>query len=343
MNVRAGREIEEREEKVTLSPSTSSVPRVLFFSGKGGVGKTTLAGTAALRLARGGEGDHVLVASTDPAHSLSDLFDQPIGTKGRVVDSKVEAVEIDAPSTVDNLFDGLGSLGESEGIAAAADLLKLASHSPGVDEIVSLDLLLRLIEQPSYDDVILDTAPTGHTLRLLALPELMDRYFGRLLKWKGQITTLSRRLRKIIRLPGPWGKGEILDAEEFGEELNGARGRMQRLGDLMRDPAACSLVLVTIPEAMSVLETARTFAVLTNQGMAVSAVAINMLQPDHPKCPYCTSRRLAQLAQVDRVHALMDEVPIITIEHEVEEPRGPEALRTLADKIWDGRDSILTG
>jgi arsenite-transporting ATPase len=321
---------------------TATTPRVLFFSGKGGVGKTTLAGTASVRLGHGGR--RVLVASTDPAHSLSDLFDLQIGGATRRVAEGVDAVEVDAPGTIDHMFDALGPLPGADVTAALADLLKLASRAPGVDEIVSLDLLVRLVEQPDYDTVVLDTAPTGHTLRLLALPELMDRYFGRLLTWRGQIGKVSSRMRRWLRVPGLQARDEeLLSGEELGEELVGARGRMQRLGDLLRDPGRCSLVLVTIPEAMSVLETARTYAFLVNQGMAVAAIAVNMLQPENEECPFCATRRRAQLEQLDRVRKLMGDVPIITVEHELEEPRGERALAELERKIWDGHSSVLLG
>ncbi len=308
-------------------------PRVLFFSGKGGVGKTTLAGTASVYLAD--KGDQVLVASTDPAHSLSDLFDQQIGGEAAKVADGVYAMEVDAPSTMDNMFDGLGSSGETGGMAAVAGLLKLASHSPGIDEIVSIELILRLIEQPVYDTVILDTAPTGHTLRLLALPELMNRYFGRLLKWQGQIARFSKRLKSIFQT------GKALDAEELGDELAGARGRMRMLGELLRDPGRCSLVLVTIPEAMSVLETMRTLALLTEQNIPVAAVAVNMIQPFESDCRFCTRKRETQLAQLRRIRTLAGEVPIIPVEHEIDEPRGQGPLNGLSQKVWSDWDEVL--
>lgn len=309
-------------------------PRVIFFSGKGGVGKTTLAGTASLRLAQGQRS--VLVASTDPAHSLSDLFDVTIGPDPVAVTHNVFGQEIDAPSTVDKLVAGLGPISESGGVSTAADLLKVASQSPGIDEIVSLDLLLRLVETPEYDTVVLDTAPTGHTLRLLALPELMDRYFGRLLRWRGQFSLLSRRFKKIFR-----GKEELMNGEELGEELAGARGRMQMLAELLRDPARCSLVLVTIPEAMSVLETMRTLELLQGQGMPVAAVAVNMIQPAQPDCAFCTSRRRAHEAQLERIAELVGDVPLLHIEHEIEEPRGVETLEPLAERIWATQEAMI--
>jgi arsenite-transporting ATPase len=316
-------------------------PRVLFFSGKGGVGKTTLAGTASLRLADAGR--RVLVASTDPAHSLRDLFDCSIGGEAVAVAAGVDALEVDATATVNHMLEGLGPLGEASGVAALADLLRLASNSPGVDEIVSLDLLIRQVERPEYDAVVLDTAPTGHTLRLLALPELMDRYFGRLLALRGQVSKLGRRFRRLLR--GLRGADELgaLDGAELGDELAGARGRMQRLGELLRDPARCALVLVTIPEAMSVLETTRTLELLESQGMGVSAVAVNMVQPAQPGCAFCSARRRAHEAQLEEVRRLVGRVPVVAVEHTAAEPRGLAALRLLADLVWTGRDELLCG
>jgi arsenite/tail-anchored protein-transporting ATPase len=313
---------------------TAKAPRVLFFSGKGGVGKTTLAGTASLRLAR--EAQRVLVASTDPAHSLSDLFDEKIGGEAVNLAPGVFGQEIDAPSVVDKMLAGLGPIGEAESMSAAADLLKVASQAPGIDEIVSLDLLLRLIESPEYDSVVLDTAPTGHTLRLLALPELMDRYFGRLLTLRGRLSKISRRLRKIFR-----GRGELMNGEELGEELAEARGRMQMLAELMRDPERCSLVLVTIPEEMSVLETMRTVELLEGQGMPVTAVAVNMIQPQRPQCAFCSSRRRTHEAQLAHIGRLAGRIPLLLVEHEVDEPRGVEALERLSERVWAGRGAIL--
>lgn len=304
-------------------------PKVIFFSGKGGVGKTTLAGTAALTLV--GRQQRVLVASTDPAHSLSDLFDQHIGGKGIEVVPGLEAVEVDAPGTVDNLLEGLGPAAQKGGAAAAADLLKLASNAPGVDEIVSLDLLLRLLETPRHDSVVLDTAPTGHTLRLLSLPEVMDRYFGKLMKWRQQFSKLGKQLRRLLR------SEDAMEPEELGEQLAGARGRMQMLSELLRDPSRCSLILVTIPEAMSVLETTRTYELLTSQEMPVAAIAVNMIQPAQSGCAFCSNRRASQMVHLERIRSLAGDVPLILVEAEVEEPRGVDSLSELATKIWSYR------
>ncbi len=262
---------------------------------------------------------------------MSDLFDTSIGGESVEVAPLLEAVEVDAPGTVDNLLEGLGPAAQRGGAAAAADILKLASNAPGVDEIVSLDLLLRLLETPRHDAVVLDTAPTGHTLRLLSLPEVMDKYFGRLMKWRRQFAKLGRHLRRILR------SDDAMEPEELGEQLAGARGRMQMLAELLRDPTRCSLVLVTIPEAMSVLETTRTLDLLTDQGMPVSAIAVNMIQPNQTDCAFCRNRHATQMTHLERVRALAGDIPLILVEAEVEEPRGIEALGELATKIWSYR------
>jgi arsenite-transporting ATPase len=320
-------------EQESMAPTGKKAPHVLFFSGKGGVGKTTLAGTASVYLANK-RAERVLVASTDPAHSLGDLFDATIGAEAQKVAYRVDAVEIDAPSAVDSMFDSFGDIGA---MSAITDILKMASHSPGIDEIISLDLLMKLVENPEYDSVILDTAPTGHTMRLLALPELMNAYFGKLLKWRKQFGRVGKTIKKLFR-----GSGE-LDAGNFEEELDVSQGRMRMMGDLLRDPKQCSLVLVTIPEALSVAETNRTLQYLTEQGIPVAAVVVNMIQPDTDHCAFCSQRRKSQLVQIDRMGELAKGVEILTVEHLVEEPRGEESLKDLSIAVWAGREDILLG
>ncbi len=315
--------------------SIARTPRVLFFSGKGGVGKTTLAGTASLHLAQ--KGEKVLVASTDPAHSLSDLFATQLSGEATTVASGVDAVEVDASGTLEQMVQGLGPVNEKGRFAGIADLLKTASQSPGVDEMVSLDVLLRLIEQPAYDSIILDTAPTGHTLRLLALPELMDRYLGGLMKLRGQITRFGNSVKKLFRA------SRSFPSEGFEEELIGARGRMRALGEMIRSPEQCGLVLVTIPEAMSVLETKRTIEFLTGQDIPIAAVIINMLQPKQPDCDFCARRRQAQDIQIERMKRHDSAIPIITIEHTSDEPRGCALLGELAPQIWSDYERVLKG
>jgi anion-transporting ArsA/GET3 family ATPase len=135
----------------------------------------------------------------------------------------------------------------------------------------------------------------------------------------------------------------LFDPQGFEEELTGARGRMRMLGEMIRSPRQCGLVLVTIPEAMSVLETTRTIEFLTSQDIPVAAVMVNMLQPEQPSCDFCTRRRQAQQIQIDRMHRSDSNIPIITIEYAYDEPRGCGLLGELAPKIWSDNEMVLTG
>ena len=115
------------------------------------------------------------------------------------------------------------------------------------------------------------------------------------------------------------------------------------LSELLRREDQCAVILVTIPEEMSVLETIRTLNLLQRQGISVAAVAVNMVQPQEDDCRFCVNRRQAHLSQLQRINTLVDHVPILTIEYEIDEPRGPESLAMLANKIWSGNDGIITG
>jgi arsenite-transporting ATPase len=172
---------------------THDVCPVMLFSGKGGVGKTTLAAATAVRLAQGGS--RVLVVSTDPAHSLSDVFDVQLGAEPVRIGPNLEAMEVDA----EGMFLGSGpSEQEAAESPTLARLVKMASETPGVDEFGAIEVLLRALEDEHHDVVILDTAPTGHTLRLLMLPELLDGWLGTLLQLREQIGRAGRLLRRLL-------------------------------------------------------------------------------------------------------------------------------------------------
>ena len=115
------------------------------------------------------------------------------------------------------------------------------------------------------------------------------------------------------------------------------------LGDMIRSPQRCGLVLVTISEAMSVLETMRTIEFLTSQDIPVAAVMVNMLQPEQPDCDFCTRRRQAQSVQIEKMRLPDPTIPIIAIEHAYDEPRGCGLLGELAPKIWSDYETVLIG
>ena len=295
----------------------------MLFSGKGGVGKTTLAAATAVRLAR--QGTRVLVISTDPAHSLSDVFAVPLQARPRELMPGLEAMEVDARGMFSEVMDAA----EGAEIGAMRDLVRLVSETPGVDEFGAIEVLLQAMEQAQHDVVILDTAPTGHTLRLLMVPQLMDSWFGKLLEMKSRFARASKVLRRLLG-----GRVNVLDAEDLGRDLQGGRRRMGSLREVLTDPDRAQIVLVTIPEEMGVLETQRTLARLSEGGMPVGTVVVNQLQPESADCLHCSRRRQIHLAELEHMRRVAGEIPVRVVESLPREIKGNDALCELGDILW---------
>lgn len=299
----------------------------MLFSGKGGVGKTTLAAATAVRLVRGGS--RVLIVSTDPAHSLSDVFDYTLGPKPRQVMPGLDAVEIDAKGMFSEAIPGAALEDESSATGTVAKLMQMASQTPGVDEFGAIEVLMSAVEQAQHDVVILDTAPTGHTLRLLMLPELLDGWLGTLLSLRSHIARAGRLLRRL--LPRAPSKDE---AEQLEQGLLQSRDRMTQLRQLLQDPERAQIFLVTIPEAMGVLETLRTLELLRKQQLPVGAIMVNQLQPDSGDCVHCQRRRAIHQRELRELLTRVGDAPVRMIESCSHEIRGCAALGDLAEIVW---------
>jgi arsenite/tail-anchored protein-transporting ATPase len=175
--------------------------RFLFVGGKGGVGKTTVASALALRMAEAGE--RVLLVSTDPAHSLGDLFDARLGDREREVAPGLLAMEIDPEEEVERYLERVkANMREFVRPAMYSEIerqMELARHSPGTEEAALLDRIAELMGEgaPEVDRILFDTAPTGHTLRLLALPEIMTAWTEGLLKSRDRSDSFGRALDRL--------------------------------------------------------------------------------------------------------------------------------------------------
>ena len=304
---------------------------VMLFSGKGGVGKTTLAGATAVRLAH--MGSRVLVISTDPAHSLSDVFDVQLGSRPRRLAEGLDAMEVDARGMFDEAFD------QADGPKSSSirDIMRLASEAPGVDEYGAIEVLILAMEQAEHDVVILDTAPTGHTLRLLMVPQLLDSWFGKLLEMKTRIARAGRLFRRLIP-----GDSRLPDVEDIRQGLEGGRKRIGSLKEVLTDPDRAQIILVTIPEAMSILETQRTLERLATGGLPVATVVVNQLQPASGDCPHCIRRRQIHNVEFERMQRLAGDVPVRVVESLPQEIRGLERLREVGEILW-GQEPVVQG
>jgi arsenite-transporting ATPase len=306
-----------------MDPRADDLCPVMLFSGKGGVGKTTLAAATAVRLAS--MGSQVLIMSTDPAHSLSDAFDLQLSSRPRRLMDGLDAMEVDAKGMFNEAIDQL----QGDRVSSLGDMMRLVSQTPGVDEFGAIEVLLEAMERAEHDVVILDTAPTGHTLRLLMLPDLMDSWFGKLMEMKAKIAKMGRLLRRLLP-----GDGPQPDSEALGKNLEGGRRRMGGLRQVLSDPDRSQIILVTIPEAMSVLETSRTLQMLSQNGLPVGTVVVNQMQPDSKDCQYCIRRRQIHQIELERMQQIAGGVPVRVVESVPYEIRGMDALKQLGELLW---------
>jgi len=296
---------EETETQVVPSETdlvTTDTPEYVLYGGKGGVGKTTC--SAATALASAATGTPTLVVSTDPAHSLSDTLQAEIPpTPSRIrEDVPLYAAEIDPDEAVsegmlggeaaggdagpsaggapgpgpdgagaENPLGGLGELGDlGEGGGPLGGML--GGQMPGADEAAAMRQLLEHLDDPRFDRVIVDTAPTGHTLRLLQLPELLDSMVGRFLKMRDRFSGMMGGLK------GALGLGD--DAGDAGPDLEDLRDRIERLRATLRDPAKTDFRVVMVPEEMSVVESERLVDRLDEFEIPVGTLVVNRVMED---------------------------------------------------------------
>ena len=279
---------------------------------------------AALRGAR------CLVVSTDPAPSLGDAFARPLGPEPRKLQVRrgaLYAVEIDAPSALAAWLESRRAILERIAIRGTwldkedvSTLLRLSL--PGIDELAAILEIARLAAAGTYDLIVVDTAPTGHTLRMLATPET-------LLGMAGVFDRMQAKHRVVVEaLRGRWQP----DAEDA--LVTDIDHEARRLAALLRDPERVRFSWVTLPEPMAIEETADAAAALVAAGITLSDIIVNRMTPlpERP-CSWCGSRRVVEAASLKAARSRLLEVQLIPIAARDAEPRGMRALAGLGSEI----------
>jgi arsenite-transporting ATPase len=328
------------------APATVDAPEYVLYGGKGGVGKTTCAAATALASARAGTA--TLVVSTDPAHSLSDTLEVGIGPEpGRVrEDVPLFAAEIDPDATMEDVFGGqplggLGQVGEAAGAGGESPLDPLMGGSmPGADEAAAMRQLIEYLDDPRFERVVVDTAPTGHTLRLLELPEIMDSMAGRLLSMRERFGGMLGGLTDVFGDDG---------ADDEAPGLTELRERVERLRTVLRDPDRTDFRVVTVPEEMSVVEAERLVDRLDGFDIPVETLVVNrvmedladvadlpaearemVVSPDTEGCEFCRRRWEVQRSALARATDLFRGRTVRRVPLLAETVRGERALRVVA-------------
>ncbi len=269
--------------------------RILFFGGKGGVGKTTCASAIALAAAR--EGKRVLLVSTDPAHSTSDIFERQFSREEQEVYPGLTGIEIDsefeARRYIDGVKDQIAKLFSPAILKEAERQIELASTMPGVEEVALFDRIGDVIvsRADSFDLVVFDTAPTGHTMRLLRMPELMGSW----------IEALSRRRRNLVSLNQNIEKKSGSEPDPILTALERRKQKLEEVRVRLMQHNFTGFVLVLIPERLPIEESARAAEILRESNVNVCAILVNRTLPDNLDGEFYQSRRQQEQSYRDEI------------------------------------------
>lgn len=300
--------------------------KFILSGGKGGVGKTSCAGALALLSAR--RGLRTLVLSTDPAHSLSDSFEQDLSGGDPVAITgfnNLWGMELDTEKGMKEFQDTMGQGAAGPDLQMAASLIGDMSGMapPGSDEAMAFGKILEFIEDSSYDRVIFDTAPTGHTLKLLELPDMLDSWLGRILTLRQRLGGMMAGLRSMM------GGGDQED--NTWKMLQSTKEKIRAARIELSDPDTTQFVVVTIAEAMAVFETQRLLGSLNAWHIPATNIIINQLIPENPSCVFCSSRRKMQQQNLVDIRDLFNDLNLTEVPEFDSEIRGMECLSKLGE------------
>lgn len=307
--------------------------RILLFTGKGGVGKTSVAAATALHAAS--RGLRTLVLSTDPAHSLADALDEPLGSEPSAVVPHLWGQQLDATERLEEawgdvqtwLADVLDWAGA--GTVEADELAVL----PGLDEVFSLADLKDHATSGAWDVIVVDCGPTAETIRLLSLPEILRWYMERVLPVERSVTKLLRPVvQRVTDLPLA-GDSVFASAARFYDRLDGVR-------ELLTDPAVTSVRLVVNPERIVLAEARRTATYLALFGYRLDAVIANRLLPEGITDPWFKAWQDTHAGHLASIEDEFDPLPVLRAELANEELVGIARLSAFAEHLYAGVDPL---
>ena len=300
--------------------------QLILFGGKGGVGKTTCASSAGLFLAK--EGFKTLVISTDPAHSVSDSLGQKIGDEIKEIKGvkNLSALEVNAQKALSQfkikyeaqimkIFDTSTYLDQED-----IDSI-FALPIPGIDEVMGFNTIVDLIEDAKFDKYIVDTAPTGHALRLLTLPGLLD-------EWIKVLAKMRWKYRYMVETFS--GKYKPDQGDDFLVEM---KKTVKRIEGLLKDQKRCEFVAVTIPEDMAIAETERLVGDLEGYGIKVKQLVVNNVLESRD-CDFCRERSDAQGDYIKQIGKKFGSLKATIIPLQPREVKGVEALEKLRKSLF---------
>lgn len=313
--------------------------RIIFFAGKGGVGKTSVAAATGVRAAEMGK--RTLIMSLDIAHSLSDIFDLEKGlldqNKGRPLEvhDRLWIQELDVQEEIEQNWGDihryistlLNTTGLDEILAEELAIL------PGMEEVSLLLYINRYAKTEAYDVLLLDCAPTGESLRFISIPTALEWYMKKLFKMEKMLAKYVGPLaRKIYDVPIP--------GDDYFEAIADLFERLSGVDRLLADPEITSVRLITNPEKVVLKETQRAFMYFCLNKMNIDGIIVNRILPDDVKDSYFQDWRQSQRSYMDMAEEVFSPVPIFPVPLFKNEVLGYERLHELAERIYTGKDPL---
>jgi arsenite/tail-anchored protein-transporting ATPase len=307
----------------------SSRVRVILVTGKGGVGKTTLAASTALIAAE--LRARTLLVSTDAAHSLEDVLMRRLDAEPVPITDNLDGLQVDGRRELQRSWSTI--IDYIRRLVGLTDLDRLHADElmavPGLDQLVALARLRSLAASGYWDAIVVDCAPSADSLRLLSLPDVMQWYLDRLLGANGRWSRWTRRrIERTLAVPAP-DDDVLTSVNDLGDELRQLRATL--------DHAATTARVVVTPERVVVAEAQRTLAYLALYGYAVDAILVNRVPGAEMESPSLAPWLAAQQSQLSAIDTIFAALPRLTVRQRMAEPVGLAMLREVGVELYDGR------
>ncbi len=308
--------------------------KITFFSGKGGVGKSTIASAYALFLSS--QEKKTLLVSTDLAHSLGNIFKTDIGGNATRLRNDLWGLEIDPKGEnkryIEQVKGSLKGLVKAKMEDEVNRLIQLASVSPGAEEAALFDAMVTIVldEGLVFDRIVFDTAPTGHAIRLLSLPEMMSVWIEGMLNRRTKVTKDYSQLL---------GDGEILEDPVY-DLLNKRKQRYAAAKDIIMDANKTEIAFVLIPEKLPIMETQAGLHLLTHYSIKVDTLLVNKILPGNITDPFFIKRKRQQVTYIDTIKKTFEDQDILLLPLLEEDVTTLQALEDLSNYLT--RSKVLS-
>ena len=304
--------------------------RIILFTGKGGVGKTTVAASTAIKAAK--EGKKTLIISTDPAHSLSDALDLELSPEPTEIAPNLYAQEFDVYYSMQKYWNNMRNLmntifrwGGVKGVVAEE-----LSVLPGMEEASAFLWLEKYYSEGTYDLIVIDSAPTGETLTLLSLPQVAKSWMTKAFNGKNlAVKTVTKGVKLFTGVPLDKG------LEEMDELFN----KLEQIQKVFLDPEVASIRIVTNPERMVIKEARRAYTYLQLYGYNVDGVVINRILPEKSVGEAFKYYVESQAKYINEIEESFKPLPILKVQHQGKEVFGMEQLNKIGESLYEGKNA----